>query len=267
MYCCANCFGDVYIADKINVPGSRIGKCYYCNSVNVSLIDPKKLADEFDFLMSIYKETPNNAGKCIVDCIVDDWEIFKGQEILTSVQLLGNIIGDTSLGSKLFIPATMTQISPKDMWINFCNELISQHRFFPDNQPDRDYLPVLFQNLKEIVQGYIYRARIQNGATQLKKAEMGMPLPQLARGGRANPIGIPYFYAASNVDTAIAETRPHPGNNLSVCKFKIIHKLEILNLINPRERISPFAIAYLISATTSWTDLCAMTSWTLGGSA
>jgi hypothetical protein len=194
--------------------------------------------------MSIYIETSSNAGKCIVDCIVDDWEIFKGRERLTSVQLLGTIIGDTSLGSKLFVPATMTQTSPKEMWINFCNELINQHRFFPENQPDRDYLPVLFQNLKEIVLGYIYRARIQNGAIQFKKTAMGMPQPQLTRGGRANPIGIPYFYAASNDKTAIAEIRPHPGNTVSVCKFKTVSDLEVLNLINPRERISPFEIAY-----------------------
>jgi len=244
MFYCANCFGDEYITEKINKPNARLGTCDYCGSVDVALSEPNELMDEFEFLMSIYKETSDNTGKCIVDCIVDDWEIFKGRERLTSVQLLGSIIGDTRLGSKFFVPATLTQITPKEMWLNFCNELISQHRFLPDNQPDSAYLPVLFHNLEETVRGYVYRARIQNGATKYKKKEMGMPSPKLTRGGRANPIGIPYFYAASNIDTAIAETRPHPGNNVSVCKFKTVRDLEVLDLINPRKRISPFKIAY-----------------------
>lgn len=244
MLCCANCFRDEYLTDKINKPGAPVGNCNYCRSDSVALIDPLELTDEFEFLMSIYKETSNGTGKCIIDCIVEDWEIFKGQDRLTSVQLLGEIIGDASLGSKFYVPATMTQISPKDMWGNFCNELISQHRFFPENQPDRNYLPVLFQYLKETVRGDIFRARIQKGNIQFKKSEMGMPPPQDTRGGRANPIGIPYFYGASNAKTAIAETRPHPGNKVTVCKFKITNDLGLVNLINPRERISPFKVAY-----------------------
>jgi RES domain len=73
---------------------------------------------------------------------------------------------------------------------------------------------------------------------------MGMPPPHLTRGGRANPVGIPYFYAASNSNTAIEETRPPPGNKVSVCKFKTISDLELLDLITPREKISPFEVAY-----------------------
>jgi hypothetical protein len=98
MFYCANCFGDEYITEKINKPNARLGTCDYCRSDGVALSDPNELMDEFEFLMSIYKETSDNKGKCIIDCIVEDWEIFKGRERLTSVQLLGNIIGDTSLG-------------------------------------------------------------------------------------------------------------------------------------------------------------------------
>ncbi len=244
MYCCANCFNDEYLSEKINTPESQIGTCGYCKNENSPLIDPIELMDEFDFLLSIYSETTGGDGKCIIDCITDDWEIFIGHDRLTSVQLLGEIIGDPSLGSKFFTPSRMTEISPKDKWVNFCGELISTHRFFPENQPDRDYLPLLFRSLKEKVCGDVFRARIQNGIPQFKKSEMGMPPAKRASGGRANPVGIPYFYAASNVETAIAETRPHPGNNVSICKFKISDTLEVLNLINPRKDISPFKVAF-----------------------
>lgn len=244
MFCCAHCFNDDYIFKKINAPKSHLGTCDYCKTTHIALIDPLELTNEFEFLMSIYNEGTDKSGKSIIDCICEDWEIFKGRDRLTSVQLLGKIIGDSSLGSKFFIPACMTKTSPKDVWINFCDEMIKLHRFFPENQPDREYLPVLFRNLKETVRGNIYRARIQRGEAQYKKAEMGMPAPELTRGGRANPTGIPYFYAASTADTAIAETRPHPGNKVSICKFKITRELDLLNLINPRERISPFEVAY-----------------------
>lgn len=194
--------------------------------------------------MSIYKEQSDRSGKSIVDCFVEDWAIFHGRERLTCLKLLSDITGDAGLGSKYFASATLTEQSPKDKWINFRAELVSKYRFFPDNQPDKEYLPILFNHLKEDVQGNIYRARIQDGTNRFKKNEMGMPPPQNTRGGRANPVGIPYFYAASHVDTAIAETRPHPGNNVSVAKFEVVHALKVVNLINPREVISPFKVAY-----------------------
>lgn len=246
MFCCANCFGDdEYLAKKINTPHATVGNCNYCQSQNVALASPSDLLDEFEFLMSIYQETSGDKGKCIIDCIVSDWEIFLRRDRLSSVQLLGTILNDSSLGSKYFVPTSLAQVSPKEMWESFRNELITQHRFLPDNQIDQKYLPLLFGYLtEEYDTGHIYRARIQDGATQFKKKDMGMPPTNLARAGRANPTGIPYFYAASDLKTAIAETRPHPGNKVSICKFQIISKLKILNLISPRARISPFEIAY-----------------------
>lgn len=244
MWCCSNCFNDTYLSSQINRPESRIGDCNYCNSQGVSLVNPMDLMDEFDFLLSIYSETNAESGRCIIDCISADWEIFKGQDRLTSIQLLGEILGDPALGGKYFTPGRLTQTSPKEKWVNFCEELISTHRFFPENQPETDYLPILFKTLKEEIAGSVFRARIQGGKTPFKKAEMGMPPAEKAKGGRANPVGIPYFYAASDAGTAIAETRPHPGNRVSICKFKIIERLSVLNLINPRNDISPFAVAY-----------------------
>lgn len=247
MYCCANCFGeDEYLAKKINSPHATIGNCNFCQSQNVALVSPSELIVEFEFLMSIYKESSGGNSKCIIDCLVADWEIFSGRDRLTSVQLLGTILNDLSLGGKYFVPDSLAQVSPKEMWENFRNELISQHRFLPDNQPDSKYLPILFDYLvEEHASGHIFRARIQNGTAQFKKKDMGMPPPGLTRAGRANPTGIPYFYAASDYETAIAETRPHPGNSVSICKFKITDKLQILSLINPRSKISPFEIAFL----------------------
>lgn len=244
MYCCANCFGDEYLSDKINKTNSNTGRCDYCKTEDIPIIEVRELTNEFEFLLSIYKEAPARSAKSIAECLVDDWDLCKKLDRLTCVQLIGDIVGDTTLASKCFVPETL-KITPKEKWIKFCKELVSQYRFFPNHQPDQKYLPILFGYLKENVSEPIYRARIQNGSTLHKKTEMGMPPPEKTRGGRANPVGIPYFYGASNVETAIAEVRPHPGNNVTVCKFKIRQDLNVLNLINPREIISPFRVAYL----------------------
>lgn len=247
MRCCPNCFGDDYLSERINTLKAGRGVCHYCKTSNTVLVDTNRLIDELEFLTSIYIETSDESGQSIADCITADWGIFKSLDRLTCVQLIGDIIGDTMLGSKRFVPATLTHVTPKEMWFNFCDEMIKQYRFFPINQPDTRYLPLLFSHLREDIprHAFVYRARIQNNSLQHRKSEMGMPPPEVTRAGRANPVGIPYFYAASDVETAIAEVRPHPGNKVSVCKFKVLDSLKLLNLINPRDAISPFKIAFL----------------------
>ena len=81
----------------------------------------------------------------------------------------------------------------------------------------------------------LYRARImpvgrQTASEPLPIAEMGAPPPNLASAGRLNPEGIPYFYAALERDTAIAEVRPWPGARFSVARFATRASLEVLDL-------------------------------------
>ena len=72
--------------------------------------------------------------------------------------------------------------------------------------------------------------------------EMGRPPAASVNKGRANPVGIPYLYAASTPETALAETRPHPGDLLSVAQLRVTAPLRLLNLLHPRTTISPFEV-------------------------
>ena len=59
----------------------------------------------------------------------------------------------------------------------------------------------------------LYRARImpvdqQTDTEPLKLKDMGAPSPDKATQGRLNPDGISCFYAAMELETAIAEVRP-----------------------------------------------------------
>jgi RES domain-containing protein len=56
------------------------------------------------------------------------------------------------------------------------------------------------------------------------------PLKDSAREGRVNPKGIPCLYLSSDVDTAMAETRPWIDSKISLGQFKILEDLPILKL-------------------------------------
>lgn len=55
--------------------------------------------------------------------------------------------------------------------------------------------------------------------------QLGAPPPLLVKeSGRVNRAGVSFFYVASDFDTTIAEVRPHPGDCVSVGKFKQTHE-------------------------------------------
>lgn len=104
----------------------------------------------------------------------------------------------------------------------------------------------LFEHIKAhlMVDSEYYRARI---GSQLKASnfdwkkmrheeefheayrgkDIGAPPIHLASGGRINRPGVSYLYLASDVETAISEVRPHPGENVSVGRFKAHSNLQI----------------------------------------
>jgi hypothetical protein len=87
--------------------------------------------------------------------------------------------------------------------------------------------------------GRFFRARVQETGSFSKK-EMGKPPAEKSQSGRANPVGIPYLYLASDERTAICEIRPHPGDVISVAEFELVEPLNVVDLRNPRKTASPF---------------------------
>ncbi|MBU8689497.1 RES family NAD+ phosphorylase [Priestia megaterium] len=67
--------------------------------------------------------------------------------------------------------------------------------------------------------------------------QISSPPPPLAQPGRLNRVGVSYMYLASEVNTAIAEVRPHPSHYISVGKFRVDSRLKFadfrhINLVN-----------------------------------
>ena len=60
--------------------------------------------------------------------------------------------------------------------------------------------------------------------------DIGAPPPNLAGAGRVNRPGVSFFYCATDMYTAIAEVRPHPGDKVSIGKFVIKSEAKLFDL-------------------------------------
>jgi len=59
--------------------------------------------------------------------------------------------------------------------------------------------------------------------------EMGAPPKEKATHGRLNPVGIPYLYLASDVQTAVSEANPWIGCMLTVAKFTLPRPISVIS--------------------------------------
>lgn len=245
MRCCAKCFGDSFLRKQIEKDGENTGRCCYCGASNTTLIKPVKLRDYFELLSEIYCE--DLVGKPLVEWFKSDWNLFDGLDSAYCNKLLSEILDDKEIVCKTYRPLVADDGTSLERWQNFREELKHENRFFPKNIP-------YFERLRELLEGHLcsdsdtipnvlYRARIMEGAIPHLPEEMGMPPLNISSHGRANPTGIPYLYLTSDISTAIAEIRPHTGENVCVAEFRVISQLRIADLRNPRKTISPFSLS------------------------
>lgn len=59
--------------------------------------------------------------------------------------------------------------------------------------------------------------------------DIGAPPPTLTSAGRLNRQGVSFLYLATDINTAIAEVRPHPGHKVSIGCFKSKQYLKIVD--------------------------------------
>jgi len=72
-------------------------------------------------------------------------------------------------------------------------------------------------------------------------AEAGAPpAAAVTQPGRANPVGVSYFYSASEERTAVAEKRPHRGALVTVATGRTTRELQVIDLAAGMILSSPF---------------------------
>ena len=241
--CCTECFGDKGLRnDIIPTLNPQIGNCDFCRSSNVGLVEPAKLADLFEVLISVYE--PNPDGKSLVTWLKDDWLLFHpNMDAAHAKELLSEILDDGEVVRKKFSPSTTYQSNGLVQWETLREEILYKNRYFLDEALDTDRLEELLDHLlADDLPDVWYRARIMAGDSPFPLEEMGAPPKRLATYGRANPIGIPYLYLSSVPETAVAEVRPHTGETVCVAEFRVKPPLTTVDLRNPRQLVSPFVL-------------------------
>jgi hypothetical protein len=257
MNCCAECFGDRGLRKSI-IPlrSTETGKCSYCATEDVSVLEPATLSEYFELLVSAYRQ--DAAGKLLVHWFREDWGLFAHPRMDDSraKDLLSEILDDGEIVRQTFSPAKYGEADTLGEWEKLRNELMYHNRFFPAVNIDQERLEALLDYLtldSDEVPSLWYRARIQSGERPFPTTEMGAPPNRIASHGRANPAGIPYLYLGSTPGTAISEIRPHTGETACVADFTTPRNLKLVDLQNPKKTVSPFL---LIDAE----DICSMRS-------
>lgn len=244
MRCCSECFGDRGLRkDIIPSLNPTHGKCDFCASINVDLVEPSQLIDVFEMLISVYE--PDTNGKSLVEWMKEDWQLFPNllMDVAHAKVLLSEILDDGEIVRKTFSPSATYKSEGLLRWETLRDELMYKNRYFLDETLDTDRLKELLGHLHaDDIPLRWFRARILTGDQPYKIEEMGAPPKHLATHGRANPTGIPYLYLGSLQETAAAEVRPHTGEVACVADFTIPPHLKAVDLRNPRKLVSPFVL-------------------------
>jgi hypothetical protein len=249
MKCCPACFGDRGLRKSIfPLRAKEIGKCSYCGSDNISIIEPQQLIEYFELLISAYRPDPEDKqeGRLLVEYFRQDWGLFDhpNMDDLRAKDLLAEILGDGNVVRKTFSPIEISD-NRLGEWEKLRDELMYRNRFFPAANIDLDrlasLLPSLLLDMDELPNKW-FRARIQLGDTAYTADEMGAPSKRVAQHGRANPAGIPYLYLGSSPATAVSEIRPHTGETACIMDFTTPNDLKLVDLRQPRKTVSPFLL-------------------------
>ncbi|WP_165967549.1 RES family NAD+ phosphorylase [Algoriphagus formosus] len=184
-------------------------------------------------------------GVDLIDHILEYWPgLFDLRNIQKSIlsTLLGNIVEENEIldsglvkNKVVFLPHA--DESNKDFefdlntrWDKLSSELKFQNRFFLSEELDWDSIRTTLELLvRTHVKGNrYYRSRISEDPIDIR--EMGKPPKEKASAGRANPVGIPYLYLATDPETTYYESRAGLHEHIYLGEFESKENLNIVSL-------------------------------------
>lgn len=256
MKCCINCFNDQELTGFFLSNSTKIGTCDFCNSENVELLDPREFEEKFQQLIQIYElldesEVEKENPDLLHRKIQLEWGIFNSSfDTKTHNNLLKAILKDqyekenpiftdpVERKSEFLNPNEAIELEQE--WEQFVNEIKLKNRYFLGKSIDLDLLKELFRFHEKIYRKGkpFYRGRISNHAG-FSANDMGKPPAKLSTSGRANPVGIPYLYISTDLDTVLYESRATHLDFVSIAEFKLKDNLNVVRL-RQIEKLSPF---------------------------
>ena len=177
-YCCVDCFGHAGVKRfiiELKFWCGRQGDCDYCGAKGVELLEPSKLADQFELLTSCYVEDLEK-GKSLAYRLKEDWHLFdsEGMEDDRIHELLADILGDSDAVSKTvsFNSKLIEEKSFELRWGDFSEEIIRKNRWFlrndlSFNELKRMLLWIVVDNKRTLVAERLFRARLDSESESL----------------------------------------------------------------------------------------------------
>ncbi|MBU8597260.1 RES family NAD+ phosphorylase [Shouchella clausii] len=260
MYCCENCFKDDFLIEVVE-SYDEIGKCDYCNSEQVFIVDMNELSQYFGIVKKLYKPlmigeniTPDDnilhAGEKLFDLFNDSWEVFYGFDPDAEEELfydLMNSLDSTEDYQQLYAKGQDDYYhrDSVDLWNSLSQKLTKQNRFFPGRQGQHGQEEI--DNIIDITKSVFYQQefKIKKGYKLLRARigefynldELSSPPENIISVGRANPVGIRMLYCVSNeedkeiaLETAIAEVRAPASSTVTVADIRTNKDLTFVNL-------------------------------------
>ena len=140
-------------------------------------------------------------------------------------------------------PLEALEVKTHPFLVHISNELRQRNYFLLEDQV-RSLIKPLLPKVERIVDigetffrariGYVERAKLPEVTSQLRchykpfiGDDIGAPQPHISKSGRLNRAGVSFLYVTTNIETAIAEVRPHPGQQVTIGKFIVKRPLKV----------------------------------------
>ncbi len=247
MKICASCFSDRELKGFIST-SKELGDCVVCESKNQPLLDISELFDFFqalikNFKLDIYGATLNSR-------LTFQWSFFSSKD--TSIKILSYVL-----------PNLKTDIDSPYRSVEYIDEIIENYKHWDILKKDLKWKNRYVINIERLEDlgwdGFfntqfelkketpLFRARLhhKSGLQAYDPKDMYCPPEkEIANGGRANPLGIPFLYLSDNPETVLYEVRASYLDELSVGTFKLKPEFESIKLVDFTEETSLYQSDY-----------------------
>ncbi|WP_417591612.1 RES domain-containing protein [Owenweeksia hongkongensis] len=254
MNVCYHCIADRELSAFIESNGIS-GRCDVCLEDKPATINLEELMSFFQELLENFE--PASLGEDIQSLIGESWNLFASREA-------GEVIMEkvfASLESSKFNQFDKVDFTEEirlniSYWDKLKEDIKWKKRFFPDLNTIEDLgWDGFFNTQYELGRDTtLYRARVhhESGMTTYAADEMMCPPAAASKGGRANPLGIPFLYLSDNPLTVLYEVRSSFLDEISVGEFRLKEEYDPVKIVDFTEQsslFSPSQINQVIKAT------------------
>lgn len=242
MIVCKNCFTDSELIGYIQSSGKN-GDCDVCNSKDIFILELTELLDFFQELLANFSK--KETGEPLESKILRNCNLFSSPSNTSIIleEVIKHVKSDfTSIHD--LVEYTDEIITNYSYWDKLKENIKWERRFLSDLETIQDFgWDGFFNTQYELKHGVkLFRGRVhhESGMKPYNAEEMMCPEPRIAKGGRANPSGIPYLYLSDNPDTVLYEVRASYLDELSIGVFQLKKELEKIKIVDFTEDTSLF---------------------------